>query len=115
MDNTDFEIEKGTSFVRTVAYLDENEDPIDITGYTAIMRLRAENNNTSTLYLTLETGSGITIADAAAGEFEVTITDEQTTLFPFTQAHYDMIVESPAGVKTKILKGVINVNPSISV
>lgn len=90
---------------------------INVTGYTAVMQLRtAAQNSVGSLLYTLSTSGGqITIPVGTDGTFVLTVPAATTATFNFQQAYYDLIITSPAGKVTKLIRGLITVNPSVSV
>lgn len=54
---------------------DENGDPYDLTGYSAI---EAKFKNTDGTLLTLAVGTGVTVVSAILGRIQLSLTDLQT-------------------------------------
>lgn len=95
-------IEQGATFERTIRIADT-----DITGWVITMCLKDDVSG-ATIQLTLANG-GITITDAANGEFQVLITDEQTNLITWTTGNHEIFAELPGGTKRRLLTGTVKV------
>ena len=103
------EMEQGATFTRDIIWKDSNGVAINITGYSIKMQAR-EDYDSVTPVISLGTVSpltGITIIDAAAGRFRITITAILTAALTFTKAVYDLEMISGAGVVTRLLEGEI--------
>jgi hypothetical protein len=85
---------------------------VDITGYTASMQLRSLPNDTIAV-LTLTQASGITI-DGPSGTLAVRATAVQTAAIIAGPYYYDLEITSPAGIKTRIVQGELNVNAEVT-
>lgn len=99
--------DKGATFRLSVQYKDPTETPIDLSGFEATFRL-------------LERGSG-TELDAATGTTDdegwinVTVSDEDTALWPTGSKAYTLEIESPAGEVTRLLYGKCDVRSGFDV
>ena len=97
------------SLAFTVAQSDDT--PVDLTTYTAKMQIRASAGGT--LYLELTDSSGITLG-GALGTVSITITDEQTEAFTFTEAVYDLVLVSQSEVQLDVLYGAIYMHDAVT-
>lgn len=70
-------IDQGSMWNVIFVYKDPNDNPINLTGYTAAMQLR-QTYDSATAALTLTTENGGIIITGATGTVTVTATDEQT-------------------------------------
>lgn len=95
-------IEDGIDWVMEAIYAISGT-PVDVTNYTATFELRDQPGKTDDALLSLTEGSGIVVG-TTDGLFTITITDAQTT-FGDREMHYDLVVTSPTGVDTRILRG----------
>ena len=99
-------IEQGTTFNPVLTYKDENDSPIDLTGYDARMHIRSKRTSTTTIH-ELTVGSGITLG-GVAGTISLLINDTDTAAFSFTSAVYDLELISSGGVVTRLLEGSVS-------
>jgi hypothetical protein len=103
-----------SDFYRSFAYQDINNNPIDITGCSLVMKLRRHAED-ATAFLTLSTETGeITITNPTAGSFTIWITQEdllELSLGPYDQS---LILTLANNIKKKIWTGTLVVNAGAS-
>jgi hypothetical protein len=104
-------IEQGADFARTFTWKDENGDEINLTGYSARMKISQVPGGTEIVSLT--NGSGITLG-GAAGTVAVSIAAAATAAYTFDQALYDLEVVSGGGVVTRLVEGEVWLSPEIT-
>jgi hypothetical protein len=90
--------------------LEVDGDPVDLTGYTAAMKVRATPADDAVLSLT--NGSGITLG-GALGTVAVVITATQTSDIAAGRYYYDLELTS-AGVVTRFIQGTFQVSAQIT-
>lgn len=88
-----FKFVRGVTFERTFRYKDPAGDPIDLTGSTVAFGYRRRDEEELTLEIesgdaATDNGSLITITDAAEGEIELKITDEETDAIRFDRGYW---------------------------
>lgn len=110
-DTYDFTIEQGTDVQFVVTYKDDDGNPINLSGYTARMKIKKSIGGTTVLSLT--NGSGITLG-GALGTVTVDITNTQTKAMDFTIAVYDLEIISGASKVTRLLQGSITLSKEIT-
>lgn len=81
----------------------------DLSGWTASMKVRAAEETTAAVILTLTHASGIALA-ATDPNVTVTLTAAQTLALPKGIYFYDLLLISPGGTKSKLLKGTFEVD-----
>lgn len=103
----------------SVIWLDSSEVPINLTGYTATLRIKdkAGAGATQLLQLSSTTADGLTIV-AAAGriDFSATATKMKSgTLVQNTVYYYDLQVATPSSADVKtLIKGQIWIDPEVT-
>jgi hypothetical protein len=126
-----FTIEQGTTHTFRVDYKDSNNEPVDLTGFTARMQIRnapkgstlhaSLTNATSScgtgLYLTPEI-NGIPYP-ASSGSIEVVISAVSSSAFNFDQASYDLEVVHTDPITfcetvTRVLQGKIKLSKEVT-
>ena len=100
------ELEQGTTFDRTITYRDSASNPIDLTGYTARMKIKEYASDTSPL-LELTTENSKIVLGGAAGTIRLIITDTETASFTFDEALYDLELIDGSSNVSRLLKGKI--------
>lgn len=114
----DLEIEKGSDFARTLTLTDSAGVAVDLTGYTAIARIKASAQDASPL-LSFTVSFNAT---RTTGIFTISLTDTQTNILTATGADftqytkyvYDVFLTTAGGSSTKILEGFVQAKPSVS-
>lgn len=109
----DLVIEKGATFQKTLYYKDKTKVAIDLTGYTARMQIReTPQSSTFVAELTTENG-GITIT-GAAGQIDLLLSATATSAISVDSGNYDLELESPGGVVTKLVRGHVSIIEEIT-
>jgi hypothetical protein len=88
--------------------------PVDLTGYTARMQIKAKLTDTvNILSLTTDVNGGITI-DNVAKTITLTITAVQTAALTFKTAVYSLEMVSSGGVVTELMSGKIAIEKEVT-
>jgi hypothetical protein len=108
-----FEIEQGSTVVKIFQYTDSSGNPIPLTGYIARMQMRPTVGSLIK-YLDLATspGTGIVIT-ALTGMITITISAATSATIP-TDGVYDLEIESPTGVVTRLIQGSISISQEVT-
>lgn len=110
--------EQGTSFDLVYTWTGpDNVTPVNVTGYTAKMIVVSDYVNKTPLVLFNSAGGGTSNTSVtlggAAGTVEVQATDAATAAMTWITGVYALIVQSPGGLDTKLLRGQCVVNPGL--
>lgn len=111
----DITIEAGATFQLRVTWRDPNDNPIDLTGYSARMKVKNAVGGATT-YFSLTSGSGITLG-GAAGTVDILIDDAATASAigdSQVTAVYDLEVESGGGITTRLIEGKAFLKPEVT-
>jgi hypothetical protein len=100
-------IEQGATFQRTITLADT-----DITGWLITWCLKSDLDGDEEIELTIANG-GVTITNAAGGEFKLLLTDEQTSEIGWTAGKHEVFAALPDGTKRKLLAGTVKVEPKV--
>lgn len=98
-----FDLEQGTSWSKTLTLQKTNGFPKDLTGYTAKAQIRSKVEDEEVL-------AEITtrfILPRKYGQLVLSLTAEETMAITVYSAVWDLIVTSPDGIKSKLLKGTV--------
>lgn len=102
---------QGATYTVTVTWTDDNEDPVDLSEYTARFQVRGPN---SKLRLSLTNGDGIQIADPTNGQMVVLI--DAATMASVKPGNYRYELELQLGdFVTKLLRGDFKVVSEVAV
>jgi hypothetical protein len=84
--------------------------PVDLTGYTAMLQIRAFPLSTTILY---DASSNIALG-TTNGTITLTIPASATAAFTWWNGVYDLLLTSSAGVSTRLLQGSVTVTPGVT-
>lgn len=112
-------IEQGATFTMPVqissgGLVSEGGTPVNLTGCQVRMHIRKRITDTVPLVNLSTLTSGITITNAAQGQFTVTLTDEATAAYTWTSGVYDVEVETAGGQVTRYLQGKVKVTKEVT-
>lgn len=107
-------IEQGATFSRVVTCTTAAGAVFTLTGYVARMKLRpTPGHATVLLSLTSSPAAGL-VVDGTLGTITITITAAQTAAMTFSEASYDLEVESAGGVVTRVLQGIVELSVEVT-
>ena len=104
-------IEQGATFSSDVTVKDSNDNPFNLTGYTAAAKLAKGYASTRT-----RTDFTCTIAaDATSGVVTLSLTSTQTAALDAERYVYDLeITQTSSGNVTRVIEGIITVRPQVT-
>lgn len=102
----DFRFDAGADIVSTLTWTDEDGNPIDLTGCTAILTLKLGNAPD----LVLTDTSGLTLG-GTAGTISFDIVASETADWNLS-VPYTLFITSAGGIVTKLMSGNFLENPS---
>lgn len=111
MEETNFKVVQGDTFVIQVTYEDPNGDPIDLTSFSARMDVRNEPGG-KILCASITNDNGISI-DGSNGILTITLSPSQTRRLTTPSAAYQLQIISTSDIYTTILKGYFSVYPAV--
>tara|TARA_R110002020_G_scaffold127025_1_gene285061 strand:+ start:466 stop:882 length:417 start_codon:yes stop_codon:yes gene_type:complete len=128
-----FVIEQGATTDFEVVYNDSANNPIDLTGHTARMSIRAAQISTSQLYMTLSSslgpcGTGLNLSGSvsaegypkplSSGSIGIYISAASSSQLSFNEAYYDLEIVSGSGdcaTVTRLLMGRIQLSNEVTI
>lgn len=108
-----FEIEQGTSLIKSVVWKDSNGVPIVMTGYTARMQIR-ETIDSDDILLELSTTNSKIVLTPAQGKITLEFDPDDTSGAYWTRGRYDLEVISADGFVTRLLKGKVTLSKEVT-
>jgi hypothetical protein len=105
-------IPQGASFSQQFTWRDENNNPVNLTGYTARLMAR-ESYDSPSAFISLTTSSGITLG-GALGTITLSMSATQTAGLPATRGVYDLELVSSSGNVSRLLEGSLMVTPEVT-
>ena len=105
---TELLIEQGATFSTTVNVEDTAGAAINLFGYSASSQMRKSYYATSNTIITS------TITGNANGQITLSMTAANTANLTPGRSVFDLLITSPAGVKTRVIEGVIVISPGVT-
>lgn len=114
----DIILEQGSTFQRTLTLKDSNGDPLNLTGFLARSSIRKKiKDDLALASFVLTLGSPATsgvVNWTMSATASASIPAALTSGFEPSNYFYDMEVESPSGVVTRILQGSVKLIPNVT-
>lgn len=101
-------LEQGAQKDLVFALKDSNNNPIDLTSWTAKLQIRETFDSTNPLLTLTSPASGLVI-NAGAGTITLSITAAQTTALTVERAVWDLLGTDAGGAPRRLLQGVVNI------
>ena len=109
----DITCDAGSTLRLSLTYKDNNEEPVDLTGYGARLQVRHHYSDAEAL-LSLSDGSGITI-NGNTGVLTIEVSDALTSDLPAGRHVYDLeVFQAPSGDVTRLVEGSFTVTPEVT-
>lgn len=99
-----------TAYTTTPSTAGGEPQPVDLTGWTASMQIRAFPLASSVLY---DASSNITLG-GTAGTISLAIPGATTAGFSWWSGVYDLLLTNPSGAVTRFLSGSVTVSPGVT-
>lgn len=107
------ELPQGSTFDETITVTDKNGAVIDLTGYSARMKIRTPQY-TSSPEVNWTSAGGEMIMGDDAGTITFDVSAATTAALDFKTARYDLEIESGSGKVTRILEGYITLSREVT-
>ena len=114
-----FLCDQGATFRKTITLKESDGSLVNLSGYTARMKIKDEVGGTLIKSLTSASGGGLSIGGSAGnnanGEIDILISASDTASFsaPIT-AVYDIETVTSGGIVDRILQGKFVINPEVT-
>lgn len=109
----DLYIEQGATFLKSLLWKTSDDDPIDLTDYTARMQIREKLKDENPV-IELTTENNRIILGGEEGTITLTISADDTSDLTIKKGVYDLELVSGGGVVTRLLEGAITVAPEVT-
>jgi hypothetical protein len=100
-------VNQGIDLIFTITWTDSTGTAINLTGYT--IKLAITNQVTNANLLTLQIGSGVTVATPTSGVAQFQVTGTQTTALGVGTYFYGVKATSAGGINYDWLDGTITI------
>jgi hypothetical protein len=101
-------VDAGSTYSNIITVSASNGQALDLTGYTVASQMR-KSYGSSTVY-----NFTSSIYNAALGKVRLQLTDIQSQTIPAGRWLYDVEIRSPSGAVTRVVEGIVTVNPQIT-
>ena len=101
-------VDAGTNYSNIITVAATTGQALDLSGYTVASQMR-KSYGSSTAY-----NFSASVYDAANGKVRLQLTPTQSEAIPAGRWLYDVERTSPAGNKTRVVEGIVTVNPQIT-
>lgn len=103
-------IDQGTTFSTQIDLTDENDDPIDLSAYTANGQIRRwySSSDPSATFVA-NTGT-----NTAAGILTLSLSANQTSNLEYGRYVYDVKLTDASNTITRIVEGIVTVTPRVT-
>ena len=108
-----FTINQGESFTRTLTWNDSDNNPIDLTNYTARMQLRCRKDSND-IIISLTTENGRITLGGELGTIALKIDAIDTESLDFSDARYDLEMIDGSNIVTRLLEGIVKLNKEVT-
>jgi hypothetical protein len=98
-------VDQGTTFATSIEILDQNDEAIDVTGYTARGQLRKHYSSTNSVSFTTGLSNGTLV---------ISLTANQTANIVAGRYVYDVELVDINGVVVRILEGIVTITPEVT-
>lgn len=101
-------VDAGSTYSNIITVSGNNGQPLNLTGYTVASQMRKSYqsstayNFTASLYIPMQ------------GKVRLQLSDEQSEAIPPGRYVYDVEITSPTGTTTRVVEGIVTVNPQIT-
>lgn len=100
----DDELQRRARYEMELQFEDDEENPIDLTGWTVASQIWNVNRTTKYLDFT------VTYTNRVNGEVKLSLTDVQTATLTVDKCYYDVLLTNPSGAKDYYIQGTFYVS-----
>lgn len=102
-------IDQGTDFNAEITIYDDNNSPWDLTGYTGTAKIRKSYYSSTSIdfivSFSLVRTNGTVILD---------LPSSVTSEMEHGRYLYDIVITNPSGKKTRVIEGIVTINPGVT-
>lgn len=98
-------LDQGTTFSSTIELLDQNDEALDVSAYTARGQMRKHYSSTNSVSFSTSLSNGSLV---------ISLTANQTANIISGRYVYDLELINPSSQVTRILEGIITVTPEVT-
>lgn len=98
-------IDQGSTFSSGIDLLDDNDEPVDVSSYTARGQIRKHYSSSNAVSFTTTLSNGSLV---------ISLTATQTAAMSAGRYVYDLELVDPANTVMRILEGIVTVTPEVT-
>jgi type IV pilus biogenesis protein CpaD/CtpE len=101
-------VDAGATYSNIITVTASNGQALDLTSYTVASQMRKSYSSSTVHAFTAS------VYEAANGKIRLQLTNTQSEAIPAGRWLYDVEITSPSGTKTRVVEGIVTVNPQIT-
>lgn len=102
-------IDQGSDFNAQITIYDDNNVPWDLNGYTGSSKIRKSYYSSSSIDFTVSFAPIRT-----TGTVILDLSSSVTSTLEHGRYLYDIVITNPAGKKTRVIEGIVTINPGVT-
>lgn len=99
-------IDQGADFSAEIGIFDDFNTPWDLNGYTGAAKIKKSYSSS--------TSTPFTVTVNSAGTVTLALTATNTSSLSEGRYLYDVVITSAAGTKTRVIEGLVTINPGVT-
>jgi len=99
-------IDQGADFSAEIGIFDDFNTPWDLNGYTGAAKIKKSYSSS--------TSTPFTVTVNSAGTVTLALTSTNTASLSEGRYLYDVVITSAAGTKTRVIEGLVTINPGVT-
>ncbi|ADD95421.1 hypothetical protein PSSM2_214 [uncultured phage MedDCM-OCT-S08-C1281] len=101
-------VDRHANFDVTFFITNKDGTPLNMVGYTGEAHFKKSYSATASVQVPL------VFVNRTSGEIGISMTGAETGVLDRRRYVYDILLESPQGYKTRVIEGIVEVNPGVS-
>ena len=101
-------VDAGASYSNIISVAATNGQPLNLTGYSVASQMRKSYQSSTAYNFTAS------VFNAEQGKVRLQLTPQQSEVITAGRWLYDVEITSPSGSKTRVVEGIVTVNPQIT-
>ena len=101
-------VDAGATYSNIITVTASNGQALDLTSYTVKSQMRKSYQSSTAYAFTAS------VYDATQGKIRLQLTAAGSEAIPAGRWLYDVEITSPSGTKTRVIEGIVTVNPQIT-
>lgn len=102
-------IDQGADFNAQIQIFDDNNSPWDLTGYTGEAKIKKSYYSTTSVEFVVSFAS-----DRTSGNIILELSSEVTSQMEQGRYLYDVVITNSSSKKTRVLEGIVTINPGVT-